>query len=76
MLFSPALYEVGFAALAGLPYLKHGLDLFLTRNRELLRPEQTFHGSLTILLPVWNEAKVLEQKLENLVETCQDFDLS
>ena len=28
MLFSPALYEVGFAALAGLPYLKHGLDLF------------------------------------------------
>ena len=29
MLFSPALYEVGFAALAGLPYLKHGLDLFL-----------------------------------------------
>ena len=73
MLFSPALYEVGFAALAGLPYLKHGLDLFLARNRELLRPEQTFHGSLTILLPVWNEAKILEQKLENLVETCQDF---
>ena len=73
MLFSPALYEVGFAALAGLPYLKHGLDLFLARNRELLRPKQTFHGSLTILLPVWNEAKVLEQKLENLVETCQDF---
>ena len=73
MLFSPALYEVGFAALAGLPYLKHGLDLFLARNRVLLRPEQTFHGSLTILLPVWNEAKILEQKLENLVETCQDF---
>ena len=45
----------------------------MARNRVLLRPEQTFHGSLTILLPVWNEAKILEQKLENLVETCQDF---
>ena len=73
MLFSPALYEVGFAALAGLPYLKHGLDLFLGRNRPLVRPKQAFNGTITILLPVWNEAKILQQKLENLRETCQEF---
>ena len=74
MLFSPALFEIGFAALAGLPYVKQGLDLLMSRKRELVRPEQRFSGSLTILLPVWNEAKVLTQKLDNLMETCQGFD--
>ena len=74
MLFSPALFEIGFAALAGLPYVKQGLDLLMSRKRELVRPEQRFSGSLTILLPVWNEANVLTQKLDNLMETCQGFD--
>ena len=74
MLFSPALFEIGFAALAGLPYVKQGLDLLMSRKRELVRPEQRYSGSLTILLPVWNEANVLTQKLDNLMETCQGFD--
>ena len=74
MLFSPALFEIGFATLAGLPYLKQGLDLFMSRKREFVRPEQRFSGSLTILLPVWNEANVLTQKLDNLMETCEEFD--
>ena len=74
MLFSPALFEIGFAGLAGLPYVKQGLDLLMSRKRELVRPEQRFSGSLTILLPVWNEANVLTQKLDNLMETCQGFD--
>ena len=74
MLFSPALFEIGFAGLAGLPYLKQGLDLLMSRKRELVRPGQRFSGSLTVLLPVWNEANVLTQKLENLIETCQEFD--
>ena len=73
MLFSPALYEIGFAALATLPYLKHSLDLFLARNRDLVRPDQEFQGTLTILLPVWNEEAVLLQKLENLSETSLAF---
>ena len=74
MLFSPALFEIGFTALAGLPYVKQGFDLLMSRKRELVRPEQCFSGSLTILLPVWNEANVLTQKLDNLMETCQGFD--
>ena len=74
MLFSPALFEIGFAGRAGLPYVKQGLDLLMSRKRELVRPEQHFSGSLTILLPVWNEANVLTQKLDNLMETCQGFD--
>ena len=74
MLFSPALFEIGFATLAGLPYLKQGLDLLMSRKRVLVRPEHRFSGSLTILLPVWNEANVLTQKLDNLMETCQGFD--
>ena len=73
MLFSPALFEIGFATLAGLPYAKQGLDLLMSRKHELVRPEQRFSGSLTILLPVWNEASVLTQKLDNLMETCQSF---
>ena len=73
MLFSPALFEVGFAALAGLPYFKHGLNLFMARKRELVRPKQKFTGTLTILVPVWNEANVLPQKLNNLRETSQEF---
>jgi len=73
MLFSPALFEVGFAALAGLPYFKHGLNLFMARKRELVRPKQKFTGTLTILVPVWNEANVLTQKLDNLRETSQEF---
>ena len=71
MLFSPALYEVGFATLAALPYAKHGLDLFRARKRILSRPREGFDGSLTILLPIWNEANVLQQKLDNLRETSQ-----
>jgi len=63
MLFSPALFEIGFATIAALPYAKHGFDLFMTRKRELVRPQESFTGSLTILLPIWNEAKVLHEKL-------------
>ena len=74
MLFSPALFEIGFAGLAGLPYIKQGLDLLLARKRKLVRPEQRFSGSLTILLPIWNEESVIRQKLDNLMETCQAFD--
>ena len=73
MLFSPALYEVGFATIAALPYAKHGFDLFMARKRTLSRPDEGFTGTLTILLPIWNEANVLTQKLNNLKETCQTF---
>ena len=73
MLFSPALYEVGFATLAALPYAKHGLDLLMARKRSLSLPAEEFSGTLTILLPIWNEANVLTQKLDNLRETCKGF---
>lgn len=73
MLFSPALFEIGFATVAGLPYAKQGLDLLLARKRKLVRPKQRFSGSLTILLPIWNEESVIRQKLDNLMETCQAF---
>ena len=73
MLFSPALFEIGFATVAGLPYAKQGVDLLMSRKRKLVRPEQRFSGSMTILLPVWNEESVLTQKLDNVMETCQPF---
>ena len=73
MLFSPALFEIGFATVAGLPYAKQGVDLLMSRKRKLVRPEQRFSGSMTILLPVWNEESVLTQKLDNVMETCQAF---
>ena len=73
MLFSPALFEVGFATLAALPYAKHGFDLLMARKRTLSRPNESYTGTLTILLPIWNEANILTQKLNNLKETCQTF---
>lgn len=73
MLFSPALFEVGFATLAALPYAKHGFDLLMARKRTLSRPNESYSGTLTILLPIWNEANILTQKLNNLKETCQTF---
>jgi len=72
MLFSPAIVEIGFGALAVLPYLKHGLDLFMYRKQPLEYPSGTFEGSLTVLLPVWNESVVIRHKLENVRETCSE----
>ena len=62
MLFSPALFEIGFAGLAGLPYVKQGLDLLMSRKRELVRPEQRFSGSLTILLPGMERSQAYSHK--------------
>jgi cellulose synthase/poly-beta-1,6-N-acetylglucosamine synthase-like glycosyltransferase len=67
------LFEVGFATLAALPYAKHGFDLLMARKRTLSRPNESYTGTLTILLPIWNEANILTQKLNNLKETCQTF---
>ena len=75
MLFSPAIVEIGFGTLAVLPYLKHGLDLFMYRKQILEYPSATFKGSLTVLLPVWNEAAVIEHKLDNVRETCPDIEV-
>ena len=75
MLFSPAIVEIGFGTLAVLPYLKHGLDLFMYRKQVLEYPSGTFKGSLSVLLPVWNEAAVIEHKLDNVRETCPDIEL-
>ena len=72
MLFSPAIVEIGFGALAVLPYLKHGLDLFMYRKQALEYPSGAFEGSLTVLLPVWNETVVIGHKLDNVRETCSD----
>ena len=75
MLFSPAIVEIGFGALAVLPYLKHGLDLFMYRKQPLEYPSGTFDGSLTVLLPVWNETVVIGHKLDNVRETCSDMEV-
>lgn len=70
MLFSPAIIEIGFGTLAVLPYLKHGLDLFMYRKKPLDYPSGDVEGSLTVLLPVWNESVVIRHKLDNVRETC------
>jgi cellulose synthase/poly-beta-1,6-N-acetylglucosamine synthase-like glycosyltransferase len=45
----------------------------MARKRTLSRPNESYTGTLTILLPIWNEANILTQKLNNLKETCQTF---
>ena len=69
MVWIPALAEVGLAAAAFGPFLMHRLSVGRWRKTPLLYPKSMQAESkhpLTVVLPVWNEALIIEKKLENL----------
>ena len=71
MVVVPAAVEGASLAIALLPFLQHRWDMYRwdRDHRNEHRPKGTDHTeTLTLLLPVWNEASIIEMKLNNLAE--------
>lgn len=69
MVVVPAAVEGAALATALLPFIVHRWDMYRwdRDHRGEHRPKGTQHREeLTVLLPVWNEVKVIEKKLDNL----------
>jgi cellulose synthase/poly-beta-1,6-N-acetylglucosamine synthase-like glycosyltransferase len=69
MVVVPAAVEGAALATALLPFIVHRWDMYRwdRDHRGEHRPKGTQHSEeLTVLLPVWNEVKVIEKKLDNL----------
>lgn len=71
MVVVPAVVEGTALATALLPFIVHRWDMYRwdRDHRNEHRPKGVqHHEPLTVLLPVWNEAAVIERKLTNLAE--------
>ena len=71
MVWIPALVEVGLGTLALGPFLIHRLAVGRWQRMPLeypLQDETSKPQPITVLLPVWNEELIIEQKLANLAE--------
>ena len=69
MVVVPALIEGAALGVAMVPFLVHRWDMYRwdRDHRNEHHPKTTDHSErLTVLLPVWNEATVIQKKLENL----------
>jgi cellulose synthase/poly-beta-1,6-N-acetylglucosamine synthase-like glycosyltransferase len=71
MVWIPAMVEVGLGAFAFGPFLLHRWSVGRWRKTPLAYPKATQNmkdESMVVLLPVWNEGLIIEQKLNNLAE--------
>ena len=78
MVVVPAIIEGVAMGVAALPFVLHRWDMYRwdRDHRQHHTPKGTDHSErLTVLLPVWNEAKVIEKKLDNLAEQNQAMHL-
>ena len=78
MVVVPAIIEGVAMGVAALPFVLHRWDMYRwdRDHRQHHTPKGTDHSErLTVLLPVWNEAKVIEKKLENLATQNQTMHL-
>ncbi|MGB2373192.1 MAG: glycosyltransferase [Poseidonia sp.] len=69
MVVVPAIVEGAAMGIAMLPFVLHRWDMYRwdRDHRQQHTPKGTDHSErLTVLLPVWNEATVMEKKLDNL----------
>tara|TARA_Y100000591_G_scaffold178625_1_gene154178 strand:+ start:1276 stop:2487 length:1212 start_codon:yes stop_codon:yes gene_type:complete len=66
MLLASALVEVILASLVALPLLLYRLKAKRWQRIELEYPTNPHDAELVILLPIWNEAIVIEKKLDDL----------
>ena len=70
MVWIPALVEVGLGTLALGPFLIHRLAVGRWQRMPLeypLQDETSKPQPITVLLPVWNEELIIEQKLANQI---------
>ena len=76
MVWIPALVEVGLGVAALAPFLVHRLSVGAWRKKGIEYPLATAElPPVTVLLPVWNEALILEKKLANLSAQNMRFSL-
>ena len=76
MVWIPALVEVGLGVAALAPFLVHRLSVGAWRKKGIEYPiAATELPPVTVLLPVWNEALILEKKLANLAAQNMRFSL-
>ena len=69
MVVVPAIVEGAAMGIAMLPFVLHRWDMYRwdRDHRQQHAPKGANHNErLTVLLPVWNEAAVIEKKLDNL----------
>ena len=67
MVWIPALVEVGLGFAAFAPFLVHRISVGRWRKQGIDYPISSSElPQVTVLLPVWNEALILEKKLANL----------
>ena len=66
MLLASAIAEVILGSLVALPLLIYRFKAKRWNNIALEYPQETHDSQLVILLPIWNEAVIIEKKLDDL----------
>ena len=66
MVWVPAIAEAVLGTLAFFPFLKHRISVSRWLKKPIQYPEKPPKQPLMILLPIWNEAKIIQQKLDDL----------
>ncbi len=66
MVWIPVISQITLGAFAFLPFLQHQISISRWIKKPLKYPKETPKEELMILLPVWNEGKIIENKLDNL----------
>ena len=66
MVWIPVISQITLGAFAFLPFLQHQISISRWLKNPLKYPKEVPKDELMILLPVWNEGKIIKQKLDNL----------
>ena len=66
MVWIPVISQITLGAFAFLPFLQHQLSIIRWIKKPLKYPKEVPKDELMILLPVWNEGKIIENKLDKL----------
>jgi len=66
MVWIPVISQITLGAFAFLPFLQHQISISRWIKKPLKYPKEMPKEELVILLPVWNEGKIIEKKLDNL----------
>ena len=66
MVWVPAIAEAVLGTLAFFPFLKYRISVSRWLKKPIQYPKKPPKQPLMILLPIWNEAKIIQQKLDDL----------
>ena len=66
MVWIPVISQITLGAFAFLPFLQHQISISRWLKNPLKYPKEAPEDELMILLPVWNEEKIIKQKVDKL----------